>query len=488
MASPTASPTAARLLPSITHWLWLLIFVVLITPPWRTVMVSADGDTLMHWRVGEWMLEHRQIVTTDTFSHTHTGEPVISKEWLAEILFALAGRAAGLFGIAVAAAFIIATTFALLHRQLLRAGNDLLATTAVTLLAAFAANIHWLARPHVFSFLFVVLWNSELAQFDRTRHAPRLMVCLTGLMLLWVNLHGAFLVGLVVLGTHWLGAVLERDGAKWRALTLTGLFCGLASLVNPNGYRLHAHNLGFLRSSYLTNWLAEYASTNFHSAGALTFVAWLAAFFFTLTLVRPKLTWTAGLICVSWFYFALTSARNIPLLALVTAPILAVAWSACVRGRWRESSDRLTALTTGSRAGLLVLVAGGVIVAVVPKEIELPEKDWPVKAVQFIQTNSTQFAGNMFNQYKWGGYLMWYLPAHKTFVDGRTDFFGEPGIREFSQVTALGPDWEKPLAKREVQWVLMPADHRLNRALDRLPQQWTGVYSDAVARVWRKLQ
>jgi len=486
MQSP--SRPGQSLLPSLTHWLWLLIFIILITPPWRTIMVSADGDTLMHWRVGEWMLEHRQIVSTDTFSHTHTGEPVISKEWLAEILFALPARVGGLFGIAVAAAFIIATTFALLHRQLLRAGNDLLAATAVTLLAAFAANIHWLARPHVFSLLFVLLWNSELLCFDRTRQTRRLMLSLTGMMLLWVNLHGAFLVGLVLLGTYWLGAALERDWAKVRILTLTGLLCGLASLANPNGYRLHWHNLGFLRSSYLTTWIAEYASTDFHSVGALGFVAWLAAFFFTLTLARPKLTPTAGLVLISWLYFSLTSARNIPLLALLTAPILAAAWSDCLRGRLRDISNRVNAMTSVSRAGPLVLVAAGVMVAVVPKNIELSEKDWPVQAVEFIRTNSVQFAGNMFNQYKWGGYLMWYLPEHKTFVDGRTDFYGEPGIREFSQVTALGPGWEKPLAERNVQWVLMPADHRLNLALGLLPKVWSCVHSDGVALVWRKLE
>jgi hypothetical protein len=133
-----------------------------------------------------------------------------------------------------------------------------------------------------------------------------------------------------------------------------------------------------------------------------------------------------------------------------------------------------------------VLIAAGVMVAAVPKDIVLPEQDWPVRAVEFIRVNPTQFTGNMFNQYKWGGYLMWYLPEHKTFVDGRTDFFGERGIREFSQVTAVGPDWQKPLVERQVAWVMMPADHRLNLALGLLPTQWSCVYSDAVARVWRK--
>src|SRR5208282_728876 len=127
--------------------------------PWRTTMVAADGDACMHWRVGEWMLENRQIIRTDVFSHTRYGAPIISKEWLSEIIFAAAGRLGGLYGVAVVGALLIATTFALLHRQLLREGNDLLVATAVALLAACAASAHWLARPHAFSFVMAVFWN-----------------------------------------------------------------------------------------------------------------------------------------------------------------------------------------------------------------------------------------------------------------------------------------------------------------------------------------
>jgi hypothetical protein len=101
------------LLPSVSHWLWLLLVVTLLSQPWRTAMVASDGDACMHWRVGEWMLQHRQIIRTNVFSYTMAGQPVISKEWLSEIIFAAAGRVAGLYGLAVVAALVIATTFAL---------------------------------------------------------------------------------------------------------------------------------------------------------------------------------------------------------------------------------------------------------------------------------------------------------------------------------------------------------------------------------------
>src|SRR6266481_3983629 len=114
----------SRLLPAVSHWLWLLLLAMLLSQPWRTAMVASDGDACMHWRVGEWMLQHRQIMLSDEFSHTKFGQPIISKEWLSEIIFAVAGRVASLYGLAVVAAIVIATTFALLHRQLVQATSD----------------------------------------------------------------------------------------------------------------------------------------------------------------------------------------------------------------------------------------------------------------------------------------------------------------------------------------------------------------------------
>ena len=150
-----------------TQWLWLVILLILLAQPWRTMMVSGDGDTCMHWRVGEWMLQHKQILRSDVFSYTRLGQPIVSKEWLSEIIFAAAGRWWGLYGLAVVAALVIATTFAFLHQQLLRETNDDAAALVVTLVGAWAACTHWLARPHVFSFLLAALWGDALRRFER---------------------------------------------------------------------------------------------------------------------------------------------------------------------------------------------------------------------------------------------------------------------------------------------------------------------------------
>ncbi|HTS19222.1 MAG TPA: hypothetical protein VMP11_16720 [Verrucomicrobiae bacterium] len=485
------------LMPSLTQWLWLVILLILLANPWRTMMATSDGDTCMHWRVGEYMLETGHLIRTDVFSHTRFGEPIISKEWLAEIIFALAGRAWGLYGLCVVTALLIATTFALLHRQLVRESGNHAVAILVAFIAAWAACAHWLARPHAFSFLLAVLWSDALRRFDRGESARRLLIMLGVLTLLWVNLHGGYLAGFVTLGIYWLGTIIElvlsrTDQVRWseamrKLMVFTGAIalCGGVSLANPSGYELHVHNLHFLRSQYLTNWLAEYASSDFHAFDSHGFLAWLALTFLTLALARPRLSPSSGLLLIVWTYFGLYAVRNIPLTVIFVAPILATSLADASPSYVRRLSDRMREVYEMSRAWPLVGLVAIVAIVAFPRPTEIPAKKWPVDAVAYIHAHPDQFKGNMFNLYIWGGYLMYALPEHRVFVDGRTDFYGESLIRQYDDTSLLHTNWQQPLAQYRVDWTIMPTDHRLNLALALLPG-WHCVYSNEVAAIFRK--
>ncbi len=380
------------LMPSLTQWLWLVILLILLAQPWRTMMATSDGDTCMHWRVGEYMLQTGHIIRADVFSHTRFGEPIISKEWLSEIIFAIAGRVWGLYGLCVVAALLIATTFALLHRQLVRETGNHAVAILVAFTAAWAACTHWLARPHAFSFLLAVLWSVALRRFERGESARRLLITLGVLTLLWVNLHGGYLAGFVTLGIYWIGTVTElflaradqpRSSAvrqKLKVFTVAIALCGVVSLLNPSGYQLHVHNLHFLRSDYLTNWLAEYASSDFHAFDSHGFLAWLALTFLTLALARPRLSPTSALLLIAWTYWALYAVRNIPLAVIFVAPILATALADAVPS-WLSIigpvARHLRDVPAWWLVGVVAIVAIGAFLTRYPN----PRKKWPVKAV-----------------------------------------------------------------------------------------------------------
>ena len=393
------SPLRRWWLPSLTAWLWLVFLAVLLTSAWRVAMVSADGDTCMHWACGEWMLQHRQLLDHDVFSHTRPGDPIISKEWLTQLLFAAAGRWDGFTGIATVAALIITTTFALLHRQLLRERNDLFISTGLVILAAWAAVTHWIARPHLLTLLLIVPWNAALRS---ERNTGWLLPALTAL---WVNLHGGYLVGFITLGCYWLGAavaVIANRGteeghasqARVRQLTITGLLCALASLANPAGYQLHIHNLAFVRNKFFTGWLAEYASTNFHNSAFLGFLLLLLLLVLVLALLQPRRSPTDIILLSVWSYFALYSVRNIPIFAILAVPILAPTLSHALPEKWRRNWP-----ATGGWP--VVLVAAVAFILMVPRPTAMPADKFPVKAVKYIRDHPANFTGPMFNQYLW---------------------------------------------------------------------------------------
>jgi len=478
-------PNEARVhpqwLPSLTAWLWFIFLAVLCTAEWREAMVSADGDTYMHWASGEWMLQHRQLLNHDVFSHTHPGEPIISKEWLTQLLFAVAGRWDGLAGVALVGALLIATTFAWLHRQMITEGSDLLIATGLTILATWAAVTHWIARPHLFTLLLLVPWNVCLRRYQNGKTSrTTLLLTLALLTGLWVNLHGAFLVGFFTLGCYWLGAVVERDWQKVRTYTLTGLLCGFASLANPAGYQLHLHNLTFVRNKFFTGWLAEYTSTNFHNAAFAGFLLLLFGIILTLALLRPRFAAHEMILLIAWGYFALYSVRNIPIFAVLVTPILAAPLTAVLPARWRARTQPWLAL----RGWPAVIVAAAAFIVFIPRPTAMPTDKFPVAAVAFIKNNPADFTGPMFNQYLWGGYLLVALPEHKVFVDGRADFYGEALVREFDDTTHLRPNWYDALEKHHVTWTLMPTAHELNRALPL--KGWRQIYRDETATIYRR--
>src|ERR1019366_7175633 len=103
----------------------------------------------LHWRIGNWMLEHQRVIDAEYFSHTRPGAPMISMEWLSQLLYATAGNALGWNGFVLVAAALIATTLWPLYRLLLAEDCDQLLAVLLVLLAALAMSHHWLARPHL---------------------------------------------------------------------------------------------------------------------------------------------------------------------------------------------------------------------------------------------------------------------------------------------------------------------------------------------------
>jgi hypothetical protein len=498
------------LLPSLEILLFLLVFYISLF--FMPDMLNSDGDLGRHITVGSYILDTHTIPTTDIFSHTRYGQPLVLHEWLSEVVFASAYRAAGLNGVAWLTAFVLALISFVLALGLRALGVSSLITFLATLAAYFTGMIHALPRPHLFTLLLFTLFLIFLELYRRrdtlitnpsaanlrgswlARYG--LLVLLIPLMVLWANFNGAFVLGFFVLGIYMVGAILERAPRRALIFGVTLVACFLATLVNPFSIGLEQHVFGFMGNRFLVDNTVEYLSPNFHNISAWLFAAWIL---FSIVLVGRTTTlvsWTGLLLLGAWTAFGLYSARNIPnyaqIAAVVTAPV-AEAW--LIGGlpglRMRFNNlDRVAPSGAGWVWGIVVvalligLQAGGTHFDARDTGNVFTTRAFPVNAVDFIQAHPPQ--GNMFNEYTWGGYLEYRLfPNQRVFIDGDNDFYGEALVREYLQVVNAEEGWQAVLNKYNVQWVIVPPERGLVKELARTAG-WSEVYRDEGAVVWER--
>src|ERR1035438_7457526 len=262
-----------------------------------------DSDAGWHIRTGEAILATGALPRTDPYSFTRGGQPWFAWEWLADAGVGGIHRAFGLRGVAVFYAAAIAAGVWLWFRLHWALGGNFLVACAMAPLLLSTCNIHWLARPHVLSWIFLLL-----AIFPRK---PNLIVVAL-VTALWANVHASFFFAPVI---GLLFALEDRWYLKAAAVA------AVAPLLNPYGPQLYVHVFRYLTDTDLLSRIGEFQSFDFHSAGSLQIVATviLGVIGGTLALTQKRLHHFALAILIT--VLALRSARALPLCALLLLPI-----------------------------------------------------------------------------------------------------------------------------------------------------------------------
>jgi hypothetical protein len=472
----------------------LLALVILLGPR----LLNVDGDLGRHLAIGEHILSSRSIPISDLFSHTMAGEPLTPHEWLSQVAFAAAFRLLGLDGVVLLCALLLGLTFALVYRSAAARSGLPLAALALTLLAAAASSLHWLARPHLFTLLLVVVWTEVLEAVRRGHRAA--WRALPAVMLLWVNLHGAFVFGFVIglayaAGWAWRRWVIHQADPPGvgQGLALGGALSLAVTALNPVGLKVWATSLGYAGSAYLMGHTAEYLSPDFHDVSTWPFLILILAALWLVGAARPRLAPESALLLLGWLGLGLFSVRHVPIFAVLSAPILASCLPGTLKERavglaWQRREGRLLQVERHLRghawpiamilaAGLAF--AGGVRLTPAAAGNAFSPRVFPVQAVEWLEAHPP--SGRVFNYFPWGGYLLYRLwPEVRVFIDGQTDFYGEALTREYEQVITLSDGWQTVLDKHDVDWVLIPADSQLARALQS-DGAWAETYADPTA-------
>ena len=476
--------------PSLPGFLFLIL--ALLIPLFEAdSMVNADGDPARHVRHGDTILQQHDVIRTDSFTLTLSGKPFVGFEYGSQVLLALAHRAGGTAGMAILTSLVVATTLTLGVGWLLRRGVDPLLTALAAVLTAILTSIHWLARPHIFSWPLLLLLFFWL---ERDRRPPLWQFAV--LFVLWANLHGAFVLGWIVIGLYLAGHLLEswwsndpevRSNERRQAAGLLAVLASavLATVVNPYGWKLPILVVEWFRDPWLRLLTQEFQSPDFQQEDR-PFLLSLFGMIAVLTF-RPRPRWTHLMVVLGTAGMALISSRNIVQFGLLAVPLLTLS----LTEPWRRRTGRVGFVQrfgASARTGvawpyvglatvLLVVLAlshgrvgGRQLVAADFK----PER-FPVDAVAWARSN--QAPGRMFHEFIWGGYILYAWPEQKVFIDGGSDFYGGEFLRATKHVMSLQPGWRDSLDVWKIDRALLATGGALTSELLHSPN-WAPVYCD----------
>ena len=503
---------ATWVLPSIADIFFLVLLGMLAFSPMSTALLG-DADTGWHIRNGEMIWAARAVPHTDPFSYTRGGQPWYAWEWLYDLAAAGIHHLAGLNGLVLFTAMIIAGTFALLFHLVLRRSGSFVAALVLAMLAASAAQVHMLARPHVLSWLFTLLWVEALYRFDEGNRTA--LWCLPPLMLLWVNIHGGFILGLVLLGIFGVARIwnfmAERRDQDLKAIVqlfVAGCTCVAVTFCTPYGYELHLHVYQYLSNSFLMNMINEFQSPNFHLTGYGYFEILILLSVLAVMWARERVSVADLLLVLFAIHASLYAARNIPISAILISMALAPALAAAISPEQQKHPRWMTSLLDtvhdisinmggmekrfrGHAPALLIAAAsvaialnGGRLGSAQFLSAHFDGKTFPVAASEFIAQKGIH--DHMFNTDDWSGYLIYRLyPGLKVYFDDRHDFYGESFIREHQKAAHGTLQWREPLDQAQTKWALISVKSPLASLL-KDSKDWHLEYDDGVAMLFAR--
>lgn len=457
----------------------------------------SDGDTGVHIRAGQYMLEHRIFIREDIFSYFTPAVPWHNHEWLSQILMAQIFNMAGLKGVVLGSSILASFILFLLFKQIKAKAGAAIALF-VFAFAFLNLSVHFLARPHLFTLFFAIIWKKILDDFQEGKR-NRLFL-LPFLMLFWVNLHGGFVIGILLLGIYGVGNFFplvlggikakEKDFQHARSIVFTILGCFLATLINPDGIYIWHYVLGFTSNPLLMDRIAEFKSTDFHEFSPLIHFVYLSLVVFAAS--RTPLSFIEWLLTATFACMALYSTRHLPLLTLVTAPFVAgkffgvsqafgVWFSVLISKMSRPLSPKVmpwvnSIFVTAVLAGLIYVLSPLQTYAYDPEGM-------PVEAVEFIQKQN--IPGRIFTNDEFGDYIIFKLwPERKVFIYG---WFNDTGMmerfRDYLEMGLVRPHWQETLEKHRINAVLSGTEAPLTGALAAHPG-WKLIYSDKTASLF----
>lgn len=449
----------------------------------RPAIVLGDPDVWWHIQTGRDIVTTFSVPYADHYSYTFDGQPWIAKEWLSQVLLALAFKSGGWSGVMLLSVLAAAAALVALYFEL---GKHLRLeiAVAIVLVCTLVLTPVVIARPHIFTLLPMVVLTARLFGAAARKQPPEYW--LLALVVLWANLHGSFTFALVISGFAFLAAV-ETSRLADRALLVKWLIflvlAAAATLATPYGVTNYTINLSMISGNETMAFITEWQPFSAQRDRIMEYglLAGLAA----LIATRAPIGFTRVAFLIFTLHMFLLHVRFVYvfflLAPLVVAASVAESHAALARltamakapDAVQEFLSRRFAPVMAGLAGLLVVA----IAAIVVSQPFVPEKRRSIEdALAYVRANHLD--GPVFNGYNLGGVLI--FNGIKTYLDGRTEqlFRGDFMTGYLASGNVDGASVVQEIVNRyKATWAIFPKRDIRNSFLATLPG-WTQAYED----------
>lgn len=465
-----------------------------------TRQLLRDSDAGWHILTGEAILEGRGLPRVDSYSLLRSGEPWFAWEWGADLLMGFLHRYGGMAAVTGFFAVVIAFCVWLWFRLHAVLGTHFLVAAGLAPLLLMMTQIHWHARPHILSWVFIL----AAMHYAERRHRSLLVVAAGSA--LWANLHASFFFGaviaLVYAAGHFLRPLLwleeERfyDWSEARWFVFAALVSAAATLLNPYGWRVHLHVFRYLADSELLARIGEFQTFNYYAEGALPVLVGMLVAGAGAVLAFSQRRLEHAFLAALLLALAMRSARGLPVAALLCLPVAGLAFTralesaAGLREPVRRRIDEFLAygrnlwrLDVRFRgpvfaAVVLLLVAWALQRPPIAARAGFSEQVFPVKAAAQIAKLPRTI--RLLAPDLYGGYLIYRFRGElKVFFDGRSDFYGAQYMKDYLDLVELRAGWRERVEQIGFEYALLPKRYSLIPALEGIG--WRRLYADETA-------
>ena len=496
--------------PRIDHlWMIIILACVLIV---TSLVPLPPNDFWWHLKIGEIIVETGKIPQTNMFAWTLDAEhPFVYGAWFGEALIFLLFRLGGLELVVFVRTLLLGVTCALVGWEAKRrSGSWRIASLAVVIGFAMSMN-NIIVRPQMWSWLPFTLYLFLLNRYSAGQLKPKWLLLCPLIMVFWVNAHGAFVLGGVLLGAFFAAELLRQllmhsekrrwHKTKWLAIII--LFTLAAVVVNPQGPGIIGYVVKLMTDQPSQNLIVEWQSPTPNGIANIVFyvsvLIFLVVFWYTRTPPHIEDVFlVAGFLWLAW-----SGMRYVVWFSIISMPVLAESVILLLG----ESAHSVTRV--GRRNLLNVVIALCVILPVVlvqpwlVERLQLPlaEKYWelvyvgnetgplisvstPIQAARYIESHPDK---KMYNEMGYGSYFIWAIPEVGVFVDPRVELYPYEQWQDYRDIMN-GVRNNALLNKYGVERIVLDVEIQENLAESLASDPlWELVYDDGQTEIWDRL-